>query len=349
MNWFLKCCDEQSMIQAINILRFPEDYKDKIHLFPIALNYVFKYRIHTKNTIPNHEIIFLSKNFLKIVEKNEKQYIECIDILSRNIKEYDFMSLNLVREIKKDIELLKQSQKMSNLFRMERKKEIKTVYEDSQNSHNSSINKSVLEIAFSLCDKYFSFLTDDSFDNIMNFLFEKFPNKSEILIETSEFIKSNTSRFSNYEIEKKEKFINLKQVFIAVWLWITENKYFDELQNRFIEELEEMSDYCSTGHLTRLINIIQGFVETDSLKIKISMKEQCDSVIKMYLTSVLSECENEKINEGLLNGNDDFVSFIREKVKIKLKEWVDSYGKESLPFLSNAINQFCQKEIFKKI
>ena len=347
MSLFLKTRDERSMIQGINILRFPEDYKNKLHVFSIALNYIFEYRNQTVNTILNHEIIFLSKSFLSIVEKDEKQYIECLDILSRNIKEYDFLYLNRLHETKKEFELLKQSQ--NNLRKLTKKKEIKikTVYEDSQNSHNTSINKSVLKIAFELCDKYFNLLDDDAFDNIMKILFEKFPNKSEILVETMDFIKSSTTKFGNYE--KEEKFITLKQVFIAVWLWISENRYFEELQSRFIEELEEMNNYCSTGHLTRLINIIQGFTETENLEIKISLKEQCDSVVKTYLMNVLSECKDERIIEGIVSGNDDFVDFIKQKVKLKAKEWVDSYGKESIQFLSNSINVFCQKEIFKRI
>ena len=342
MNNFLKIRNEESMIQGINMLRFPEDYKNKIYLFPVALNYIFSYRKQTKNTIKNTEILFLSKNFLNIIKREERYYRDCIDILDRNIPEFDF--LDIVRKYDERKEERKQRvERVERKDETKSKEKIKLVYDDSQNSHNSSINKSVVRIACFLCDKYKHInQSDDVFENIINILLVKFPNETETIVENIDFIKTNTSYFD------ESKKVTLKKVFISVWLWMTENIHFLELQNRLIEEMKEMNGYCTTGHLARLINVIQGYEQDENLKIKISLQNQCDAVVSQYITSELSrQCDNEEIQDGMIRGNEVFIKFIKKIIKAKIQEWIKFYGKEAFPYLTKSINTFCNVEVFK--
>lgn len=337
MNNFLKIRNEESMILAINMLRFPEDYRNKIHLFPTALNYIFAYRGSTKNTIRNSEIFFLSKNFLNIIKNEERHYRNCIDILDKNIPEFDF--LNIIRqydEIKREKMVKKENSKLKT-------NQIKSVYEDSQNTHNSSINKSVLKSACFLCQKYKYMTTDFVFEGICQLLLDKFPYESDTILENIEFIKSNTSYFD------PEQNVTLKKVFISVWLWISEHENFNELQDRFLEEMKEMNGYCTTGHLARFINVIQGYTQDENLIVHISLFDQCNAIVKQYLSSKLLECDDEKIHNGLTDGNEFFIKFIKKTIRDVINEWIRTYGKEAFPYLSSSINKFCNIEIFKTI
>lgn len=327
---------EQRMIVALNTIRFPEDNKENLTVFPKALNYIFNNRKNTLNKISNHEIIFLSKSFLKTIEKNKILFYECLDILTRNIHEFEFEKVideyEGVNEVKNEV---KKNKKVDKL-----KPVIKTVYEDKQNSHNSVINQSVLKVAMILCKKYNDIYNDNILEGIYAFLIQKFKDKAEVLLKNMSFINENTSYFS------EDKYLTLKRIFVSVWFWISEHKDFEHLQHRFVEEIEEMNDYCTTGHLARLINVIQGYTDTDELNIKISLQAQCDSVVKQYLTTKLIE-SSEKIQEGLLTGNDEFIAFVRNTIKDKIREWILEYGRESFPCFRQAINSFCRKEIFR--
>ena len=45
----------------------------------------------------------------------------------------------------------------------------------------------------------------------------------------------------------------------------------DELKKRFIQELEDMKGVCSTGLLSRIINILNGFIDDQDYNFKINI------------------------------------------------------------------------------
>ena len=56
-----------------------------------------------------------------------------------------------------------------------------------------------------------------------------------------------------------------------MWCYITDHKHEKELKKRLLEELEDMSGTCSSGFLSRLVNVVSGFGD---FSIRISWQDQ---------------------------------------------------------------------------
>jgi len=65
--------------------------------------------------------------------------------------------------------------------------------------------------------------------------------------------------------------LSLSNVLVKVWSYTMGHEYQDEMHKRMLEELQEMSGTCSSGYITRLINVISGFGE---FNIRISWEDQ---------------------------------------------------------------------------
>lgn len=232
-------------------------------------------------------------------------------------------------------------------------KRIKAYYQDGQNVHNRDINKSVLRIASILVkqaeEKSIYNENPDlrieenkmSIFQICNYLKKKFPNKAPILDDSCIYFAENIATFN-------DNVFSLQDLFVAVWFWIhnkEEKDITEELEKRFIEELEETKGKCSTGAMARLVNTIQGFT-TDSLSLKISTRDQCRAVVRKYIEGIMSECKDEKVLEGLLDTNQDFINFVKEGVKSKLLDWEKDYGSEMLNNIADIVNEYCRAKVF---
>lgn len=312
----------QCLVHAVNIYNFPQDYPNINHQI-LSIRYLLMYREECPRICPKKRDIL--------------QYAETIfnnNIENRNVNEI----ADIVNEYGNDNTLL------NRLRQHEQPKVItKTVYNDSQNVHNSTINQSVIKITKNLFSKYrkkFENKEDIFMDNIKNILIQTFPEDLEIILESIDYLKKN---FATFGID-----ITLQQVFISIWLWISEDKYREELQIRLVEELKDMKGQCTTGHLSRLINVIQGFTEDEKLLIKISSNDQINSVVRQYLNKCLIDCKDEKVIDGMIEHNKDFVVFVKLKIKEKLSEWIKDYGKEILIIIPDIVNDFVGKVVLTK-
>lgn len=150
-------------------------------------------------------------------------------------------------------------------------KQNNNVYTDSQNVHNSDINKSVLRVSHYLIEKYKHNFHHKLMHNKplydYNKVYDEFSkgNKGhEIAIEeVLRRIEIDTAKFEYNE----DSCFNLYTVFAAVLLFVGDNK---DMKERLKEELLDMHNYCATGHLSRLVNTIQGYTDDENLLIKIS-------------------------------------------------------------------------------
>jgi hypothetical protein len=94
-----------------------------------------------------------------------------------------------------------------------------------------------------------------------------------------------------------DKYVTLLQLLFRCYFYIKVTKGDDsELLKRLIEELDEMADTCSTGHLVRLANIFSGF----DYNMTMDVDEELKSCIFQRLTKIInskSDPEVEKIYE----------------------------------------------------
>lgn len=199
------------------------------------------------------------------------------------------------------------------------------ITKDKQNVHNSDINESVKQSVIKIIDLYsvsdelsISHKRNMMFIDIVNILKQR-KNWSPINDKSISFIESNISTFG---ID-----ITLKELFIAIYLHITTRltDYKEELLDIFNDELKDMSGKCSTGHMSRLVNILQGFDDTFSIKVN------NNKIIKKFIYDYLNdEIKNhaENILDNITENRDYIMNIVNNNIFINKfeKEFGEKYG-----------------------
>jgi len=106
-------------------------------------------------------------------------------------------------------------------------------------------------------------------------------------------------------------YLKLAGVLHRVYIKITNHKDFEQLFLRLKEELIEMSDTCSTGHLLRLMNVFTGYEKENFIKLDptVELKSVLNKRIEMWLESL----------QGVYD--DDFVKIEgRQTLTLKAKD-----------------------------
>ena len=146
---------------------------------------------------------------------------------------------------------------------------------------------------------------------------------TDVVNDVIDRIEIDTARFSHGD----DRF-SLYNVFSNLWVFITRHKQQDELKTRLLEELNEMHSYCSTGHLSRLINVIQGYTEDPKLCIKISEQSQIKAVVSVILEKILSNAP-EDVMDSMIGDQTLFAQFIVNEVNKKLPKLMEEYASDS--------------------
>lgn len=219
----------------------------------------------------------------------------------------------------------------------------RTVYEDAQNVHNTSVNESVKESIYNLY-KYVkgknSFFTDKENHNERIKLMNEISMRITFLIKTKDIVirKKILSSFdrilvdgARFNIVKNEDKVELSlfDVLLLVWYEIKNSKDKEELEKCLLEELLNMNGQCTTGHLSRIVNILSGFSEY--VFIKISYKDQIKNYIfNHYNKLVKTDAYRDVILDEILEEDKEkkiyLLKMIQEhSVYVELKkEFVDS-------------------------
>lgn len=197
----------------------------------------------------------------------------------------------------------------------------RTVYDDSQNVHDEKVNKSVLRAACKLIEMY----SEGEFDEvkIKKELVEMSPVSEESVTKVFERIQIDTAQFSHGDNR-----FNLYTVFANLWKFISLHRHEKELKIRLLEEIISMALYCSTGHLSRFINVIQGYTEDPDLCIKISDFAQIKAVVSNMLQKMLTSAPEEVMESMIDSDQSIFVEFVVDKMNGKIPEIVKEYGEE---------------------
>jgi Leucine-rich repeat (LRR) protein len=143
-----------------------------------------------------------------------------------------------------------------------------TTYQDSENIHNSSIQKSVRNnIAILLQDNY-DISKSDLHNELINTNFLSLIELNSVIdgIYGDDLFGQNITYF---------------MIFTKVWGRIINNSNKNELLKRLREEIYDSINLCFVGKITRLINSLSGFY--DDIKIEISINEQISNIIISYL------------------------------------------------------------------
>lgn len=346
---------EQGMTHAVSICKFPKEHRPRIRV--LALRYIFMHRKSCKipKLVPSSsQLVQISISMFEdfLLDRNREYMNEVADILDNyGAGNYGRMLLDRIREIELTPSVTATSSTATSAKRTTAPI-TNTVYADSQNVHNSNINRTVIGVLENLYNIYKKEINlQDStsienknfklicIENISDILTAKYPDKKELIRAGLKYIKNSIATFGKHNI-------SLQEAFISLWMWISSHKDNSELESRLLEELKEMTGLCTTGHIARLMNVIQGFTEDEKLCIRISDLDQCNSVIRKYLNDTLSKCTDEKVLEGMIDGSDEYIRFIRRKIADKLLSWQQEYGKDMLNHIAKVTNDFAKTEVF---
>ena len=162
--------------------------------------------------------------------------------------------------------------------------EHRTVYEDTQNVHTTGINKSVLRA----CVRLMEIEAPKGFDpqEVLGSLSKVCPESMETITTVLERVEIDTSRFS-----WEGNLFGLYDVFSSLWAFIGNHENKQDLMTRLVEEIVSMSAFCTTGHVSRFINVIQGYVDDDALQVRISQEQQIIAVVASHLDKELLDSE----------------------------------------------------------
>jgi hypothetical protein len=175
------------------------------------------------------------------------------------------------------------------------KKKFTTVYNDSQNVHDSGINSSVIENAERLVDNLppgYDYSITKFYIRIKRYIAK---NQTETINKALTRIRNDVSTFG--------KGVTLQMVLVAVEYEIISNvEHKNDAYLRLMEELYEAERYCATGYLSRLVNSLSGY--SNIVEIKITELEQLKNVV------------GTMIEKGVSADNDPDTDLYEEMIKV---------------------------------
>jgi hypothetical protein len=216
-------------------------------------------------------------------------------------------------------------------------KELKDIIKDKQNVHDTGINESVKQNVLKLFNLYKDIILERNESHEIEKIQEELIRRktwNSANFKSLEYIKKNISTFG---ID-----ITLKQLLICVWFHITKKlqDHKEELLDILNEELKEMSGTCSTGHMSRLINVLQGF---DS-SLEIQTREGIQEYIKKHIYNVLNKAVEkapEKIVESILEQPEIYKDWLNQEYqRIYKKKWIDKFGLEYNDYVDTIFEEY---------
>ena len=320
------------LMRAIDIYNF--HLGNSYYLICLSYRYILQYGFNYKKS-PLRTDVFknIHTYFITLITKNKTPEIaETLAELTDIMLEFNPLLGREMLSALRNYNIIIPETKIQQPLPINEQIKIKSVYEDSQNVHNSTINQNVKNCALYL----HKISTSDQ--KLPDFISVKTHFESLFGFYPKVFKRIETDN-ATYNIG-----INLQTIFLCVWVWINKHPSQDELLIRMNQEFTEMEGYCSTGFLSRLINIIQGYTEDENLIIKISNYDQHKAVIKHYLDTILSE--NPNMLDEMLDKTKTFISFILKNIDKNIDKWKLDYGIELELNMKKIINDYTNIQIF---
>lgn len=172
----------------------------------------------------------------------------------------------------------------------------KTVYGNRQNVHDEDIESSTLNslrFIFSINTP-----TNYTFEEVCDDIVELSKDLEE---NSKNSIKSSILRI--YLDQSLYNGYNLKSILVKIYTIISTHRDSTSLKIRLVEELIDMANTCSSGHLSRLVNVFSGFSIDENLNVlnlKIGVKKEIQSVLVAKINYRIKKIEDENVKEKIL-------------------------------------------------
>jgi hypothetical protein len=199
---------------------------------------------------------------------------------------------------------------------------LRTIYTNAQNVHDETISESVMNVLRNLLAEQVVIPKEfkQEAPEEISVGFTKFAKQTEKHVEIttdeiyqrlSEVIKTMDpdgtkdlqSQIGNVYYKmivnpSHYEGLTIVDILLLIWKKIQSYEHRIELEKRLVEELCEMDMTCSTGYLTRLVNVLSGYVSDEKFTLKMNVKDQLRSNIFARLhanISLLPQSEQEII------------------------------------------------------
>lgn len=197
----------------------------------------------------------------------------------------------------------------------------KTVYDDTQNVHNHKINNSVIQSMQNMMEVKPPSSPMFQVEKELETYYPNYKKHEEKIKSSLHRIRTDASKFKNS--------ITVSQVFDRIISIISGSKYKQEMWKRLGEELVEMNQLCATGHLSRIINVIQGFEDVPvEFQIKMDPKDEIYANLSNYITmQIQNSGESDKLLESMIDPENRtlFIEFVIIILKPKVNELRKEY------------------------
>ncbi len=274
---------------------------------------IAKYQYDNQIDLDNISYLQILSTLLRCVDCNYELKNEIIGVLNQMFDQTNNILLkNNIADIMRFVHRSRGEEMLENL-RMAAPhqeatiKRVGTIYSDSQNVHNSTINQSENRAARELVRLREKSSLSFNFKSAEKELIDKFPEFYSVIEDVLERIQIDTTIFnSGY---------TLAEIFEGVWIYIQEcpnSEHQESMFQRLHQEFQEMNGYCSTGHMSRLINIIQGFTTNPKLQLRISDDDRLRGIIYHRLNT--KAMEREDVMDSLMEDNTHLFNTIIKEI-----------------------------------
>lgn len=235
-----------------------------------SARYVFSF-YHPDSDERNNVLDYL----LKIAEnEDEDRYArsECADILYSHGEQ---------EEVIYGIKILQELGYMDQDFNK------RTIYSNAENVHDSTINDSVRNIVLTLYKEYLQH--NREFDNYSLESLQKI-FVDDVKVNDEEKQKLQHFFFRLMTDPTRFETLTLINIFTMVLYKIKtlQPEQKEECYKRLLQEIKDSEDTCHTGYVSRLVNVLTGFVEEDKYVFKISPHEELRSSVFARINSAMA-------------------------------------------------------------
>ena len=178
-------------------------------------------------------------------------------------------------------------------------KRMRTIYSNSQNVHDIINIKPTIDILVQYTTPLII-----SLDDILQWLNDKDARAKE----SFQRIILDTAMYHGYRMSDILRHVYQRAHSIL--------EFSDAIKQRLIEELLDMNGWCSTGHIVRLLNTLQGF--DPLIQLALSSKDEIYAAVNSRLTTHM-----RSVSELL---KEELIAEIISSEKLLLEEFVETYS-----------------------
>jgi hypothetical protein len=206
-----------------------------------------------------------------------------------------------------------------------------TLYTNRQNVHDKTINDSVRRTINSLHKEYLK----TSKENLLGQCTLEFLHKlvyDEFKVdEQDSLLREKIQQFFVRVMTDPTKFENLTlcDIFLLVLTKVQslQGAIKEECYKRIIEEIEDSSDTCHTGYVSRLVNVLSGFVEGEDYILTIDPRDELRSAVFARVNTAIANLPiylKEDVTNSLWGDDksvfNEFLGLYGETIKDELIE-----------------------------